>query len=173
MKSRLAGNYQYEEPLRQIALGTGFNCTCAVKIGGRRFKVCLDSGGSRSLIRSSFAKQIRSGNRKHAVKRREEIVPPLHCQGVCADMKSVDMTKAITLGLEFETLSPDGGTAAAAPEVEVTFAELDEAADALLIGFPELVSWGVRFYDDSDGNIWIDFEKLGICALADAKMPNK
>ena len=77
----------------------------------------------------------------------------------------------MTLGLKFESLSPEGDVPSEAPEVEVVFAELEDAADALLIGFPELVSWGVHFYDDSDGNIWVEFKRLGIFTLADAKMP--
>lgn len=171
--ARLSGTYQYEEPLKLVRLGTGLNCTVPVLVGGRRFKVTIDSGGSRSLIRTSFAQQITKGSHKHAVKRREEISPPLHCQGVCADMKSADMTKAITLGLVFQSVNPDGGATSTAPEVEVTFAELEGAADALLIAFPEMVRWGVHFYDDADGNIWVDFKRLGIVTIADDKMPNE
>ena len=98
----------------------------------------------------------------------EKIVPPLHCQGVCSGMKSADMTVAVTLNCQFEALDPDGHDLKEAPVLPVLFAELENAADALLIGFPEIVSWGCRFYDDADGNIWVDFTRLGFTALAES-----
>ena len=140
-----------------------------MKIGKRTFKVCLDTGGSRSLIRRSFADQLRKGSQKDAIVKQERISPPLHCQGVCEGMKSADMTVAVTVDCQFEASDPDGHDAAEAPVIPVLFAELDNAADALLIGFPEIVAWGCRFFDDSDGNIWVDFTKLGFCCLAESK----
>ena len=84
-------------------------------------------------------------------------------------MKSADMTLAVTLDCQFEALDPDGHACKEAPLLPVLFAELDNAADALLIGFPEIVSWGCKFFDDPDGNIWVDFTKLGFCVLAESK----
>ena len=157
--------------MKEIGLDTGFNCVVHVKLGKRTFKVCLDTGGSRSLIRRSFLEQLRKGSQKTAIVKEERINPPLHCQGVCEGMKSADMVIAATLSLQFEALDPDGHNATEAPVLEVLFAELDNAADALLIGFPEIVSWGCRFFDDQDGNVWVDFTKLGFCVLAESKNP--
>ena len=157
--------------MKEIGLDTGFNCVVHVKLGKRTFKVCLDTGGSRSLIRRSFLEQLRKGSQKAAIVKEERINPPLHCQGVCEGMKSADMVIAATLSLQFEALDPDGHNATEAPVLEVLFAELDNAADALLIGFPEIVSWGCRFFDDQDGNVWVDFTKLGFCVLAESKNP--
>ena len=84
-------------------------------------------------------------------------------------MKSADMTVAVTVDCQFEALDPDGHDTAEAPVIPVLFAELENAADALLVGFPEIVAWGCKFFDDSDGNIWVDFTKLGFCCLAESK----
>ena len=157
--------------MKEIDLDVGFNCIVHVKIGKRTFKVCLDTGGSRSLIRKSFLEQLKKGSQKSAIVKEERINPPLHCQGVCEGMKSADMTVAVTLNCQFEALDPDGHATKEAPVMPVLFAELDNAADALLIGFPEIVSWGCRFFDDQDGNIWVDFTRLGFCALAESKSP--
>ena len=51
-------------------------------------------------------------------------------------MKSADMTVAVTLNCQFEALDPDGHATKEAPVMPVLFAELDNAADALLIGWP-------------------------------------
>ena len=140
-----------------------------VNLGKRVFKVCLDTGGSRSLIRKSFLEQLRKGSNSKTIVKEERTNPPLHCQGVCAGMKSTDMTTAVTLDCQFQALDPAGHTSKEAPVVQVLFAELENAADALLIGFPEIVAWGCKFFDDEDGNIWVDFTKLGCCALAESK----
>ena len=84
-------------------------------------------------------------------------------------MRSSDMTVAVTLDCQFEALDPDGHAVKEAPVLPILFAELDNAADALLIGFPEIVAWGCRFFDDADGNIWVDFTKLGFSVLAESK----
>ena len=48
--------------------------------------------------------------------------------------------------------------------------ELGGAADALLMGFPEIAKFGCRFYDDEDGNLWVDFTRLGVVLLAEGKL---
>ena len=79
------------------------------------------------------------------------------------------MNVAVTLNCCFETLDPDGRSVQEAPLIPILFAELENAADALLIGFPEIVAWGCRFYDDADGNVWVDFTRLGFTALAESR----
>ncbi len=165
----LAGSFQYAEPLKEISLDVGFNCVVHVKVGKRLFKVCLDTGGSRSLIRKSFLEQLKKGSQKGAIVKEERINPPLHCQGVCEGMKSSDMNVAVTIDCQFQALDPDGHAAKEAPVLPVMFAELENAADALLIGCPEIVTWGCRFFDDQDGNVWVDFTRLGFCVLAESK----
>ena len=48
-----------------------------------------------------------------------------------------------------------------APPLDVQFAELEGAADALLIGFPDLVKWDTRFYEDADHHRWVEFKRYG------------
>ena len=113
--------------------------------------------------------QLRKGSQQSAIVKEEKITPALHCQGVREGMLSADMTVAVTLNCRFETLDPDGRSVQEAPSLPILIAELENAADALLIGFPEIVAWGCRFFDDADGNVWVDFARLGFTALAESK----
>ena len=85
-------------------------------------------------------------------------------------MKSADMTKAVTIECLFEPVDPHGHQPPKAPKLPIRFAELDGAADALLIGFPELVACGISFSHDCDGNIWVEFKKFGFSVMAEGKL---
>ena len=46
-------------PPKVLSIGTGFNCAVVIRINGLKFRMTLDSGAARSIIRSSFADQLR------------------------------------------------------------------------------------------------------------------
>ena len=46
-----------------IPIQRGFNCIAIVVIGGVKFRVVFDTGAARSLIRTSFARQLRQNRR--------------------------------------------------------------------------------------------------------------
>ena len=52
-------------------------------------------------------------------------------------------------------------------EVEIGFAELADASDCLLVGFPTLAMWGFSVDEDADGHLWVEFRRLGITLLAE------
>ncbi len=46
------------------------------------------------------------------------------------------------------------------------FGELDGISENLIVGFPMLARWGFGLDSDADGNIWVEFRKLGVTMLA-------
>jgi hypothetical protein len=66
----------------------------------------------------------------------------------------------------FESVA-DGRKSVPKAEVVVPFAELDDASDPLLLGFPLLMEWGLKIEVDADGHIWVEFLKLGVTMLAE------
>ena len=50
-------------PPAALVVKVGFNCVVVVRIGGMPFRVVLDTGAARSLIRTSFAKQLRKNKK--------------------------------------------------------------------------------------------------------------
>jgi len=55
-----------EMPPMALVVKTGFNCVIVVRIGGVPFRVVLDTGAARSLIRTSFAEQLRKSKKTRA-----------------------------------------------------------------------------------------------------------
>ena len=51
--------------------------------------------------------------------------------------------------------------------MEVVFVELEEALDALLVGFPDLARYGFQIREDSDGLILVTLVSLGVTLLAE------
>ena len=50
---------------------------------------------------------------------------------------------------------------------EVDFGELDGISENMMIGFPTLAEWGMNLDSDADGNVWVEFRKLGVTMLAE------
>ena len=141
-------------------MGRGYRCVVPVKVGKAAFRVTLDTGAARSLIRADFAAQLRKSQQTaEAVLQRAQADEAISCVGICSDMESGVLEFVQSLRLRFEGVR-DGRGSAPAAEIEVPFAELKGASDALLIGFPLLLSWGMQFDQDDDGNIWIELELM-------------
>jgi len=87
-------------------------------------------------------------------------------------MRSPQVTKQSVLQVRFQPIDPQGHAPPRAPSLDVEVIELDNAADALLIGFPDIVRWGIRFFKDADNNIWVDFTNLGFMTLAEGPKKN-
>ncbi len=51
--------------------------------------------------------------------------------------------------------------------VDVTFGELDGITEMMILGPPTLARWGMNLDSDADGNVWVEFRKLGINLLAE------
>ena len=82
-------------------------------------------------------------------------------------MQSKEVTKQSVIEVQFPAVDPQGHKPPESPKLRIEAIELDDAADALLIGFPDICKWGISFYDDVDGNIWVNFSRLGFLCLAE------
>ena len=82
-------------------------------------------------------------------------------------MKSSEVTTQSVIEIQFPAVDPQGHKPPPSPKLEVEAIELDQASDALLIGFPDIVRWGIGFFDDVDGNVWVNFSRLGFMCLAE------
>ena len=163
------GHYEYAEPLREVNYQSGFNCVVPIRIGKTVFRMCVDTGGGRSMIRTSFRNQLA----KHAgtskfIKERCKISNDVRCGGICSDMESTVMQHVTRLGLTFDPVNSDGTAPPDPVSLELEFGELDNASDPLLLGFPDIVKLDVRFFQDDDDNVWLEFGKLGITVLAES-----
>jgi len=168
------GHYEYPEPLREVSLDAGYNCNVTVKVGGICFRVCIDTGGARSIIRKEFVQQLlRSEKTREWVGERCATTEKIICSGICKGMRSLAIEAVCDLTVLFQSISEDGITQDADVAVKVNFAELSEAADAMLIGYPELSAWDSHFWRDSDGNDWVEFRKLGVTLLAEKSVANQ
>ena len=83
-------------------------------------------------------------------------------EGVIKGRQSSTITKAtqIELGL-LDTLSGKTG------KLEACFGEMNDCADAIILGFLELARYGYQVEEDDDGHIWVHFHKLGVTMLAE------
>ena len=162
------GHYEYPEPLREVSLDPGFNCNVTVRIGGVRFRCCIDTGGARSIVRKEFVQQLlKSDKTREMVGNRAATKEKIVCSGICKGMRSLAIEAVCDIDLVLESVAEDGITPNADVALKVCFAELSEAADALLIGYPEISAWDTHFWQDSDGNDWVEFRKLGVTLLAE------
>ena len=50
-------------PPTEVRVKTGFNCVIVIEIAGMKFRVVLDTGAARDVIRTSFAEQLRKNAR--------------------------------------------------------------------------------------------------------------
>ena len=82
-------------------------------------------------------------------------------------MQSSEVTKQTVLEVSFPAADPQGHKPPTSPKLQIEAIELDNAADALLIGFPDIAKWGIGFSKDVDGNVWVNFSRLGFMCLAE------
>ena len=146
-----------------VPIQRGFNCIAIVTIGGVKFRVVFDTGAARSLIRTSFAKQLRQSRRtRSATFGPRPLSRPVSIEGVMKGKPSATIAQATQVSMDLQdSLSGAQG------KFEVCFAEMDECADALIIGFPDLARFGYSVEEDDDGHIWVSFAKLGVTLLAE------
>ena len=89
------------------------------------------------------------------------------CTGLTNDMQTGVIEKVSPVLLQFRDMPDDGSKPRQPASVKVDFAELDGAADCLLIGFPECAKWWTAFTQDGDENIWAELRKLNVMCLCD------
>ena len=148
--------------------GPGFNCLVAFDIGGYPFRVCLDTGAARSMMRTKFARTLqRLAKTKDSVVERCRLKNKLYCTGVCEGMDSKLLTHTLTVKGNFVPLDPDGHKPPPPVSLDIEFGELENASDPMLIGFPDIIKWGCKFTVDADGNAWVSFENLGFSVLTE------
>ena len=83
-------------------------------------------------------------------------------EGVIKGRQSSTITKATQIGLELpDTVSGKMG------KLEACFGEMNDCADAIILGFPELARYGYQVEEDDDGHVWVHFHKLGVTMLAE------
>ena len=147
-----------------IGMGRGFHCVVPVRIGPIWFRLTVDTGAARSLVRTSFAEQLRkSPKTQKAVVPRGKADREITCVGMCEGMESNVISHVPRLACTFEEV-PDGSGLPRAVTLEVDFGELDAASDVLLLGFPQILQWGIAFGHDDDGHGWMEIRKFGLTA---------
>ena len=88
-------------PLPPVPVQSGFNCVVVAKINGKRFRVVLESGAARSLIRTNFAQQLRKNkNTKIAAYGLRPLSQPVVLEGVIKGHPSATIRNATQLRLE-------------------------------------------------------------------------
>lgn len=166
---RTQGCYQYEEPLKEVHYDVGFHCVCPVRIGKQSFRIVIDTGGGKSLIRKEFRDQLAKHSATcSAVKSRHRIIEDVQCSGICEGMTSGKMAHESLIELTFDSVSEDGRSAPESKTIVLEMGELPGASDHLLMGFPDIVKFDTRFYEDADGNVYVEMQKLGVTLLAES-----
>ena len=90
-----------EMPPEALVVRTGFNCVIVARVGGVPFRVVLDTGAARSLIRTSFAKQLRANKKtKGATYGPRPLSRPVVLEGVIKGRPSATITSATQIGLD-------------------------------------------------------------------------
>ena len=134
-----------------------------VTIAGKKFRLVMDTGASRDVIRTKFATQLRSNRLT-----RDKVVGPrpltdwISFVGVCEGMTTDSVTCATQVELGF-TDAEQGNS----EKISVNFVELEGASDAMLMGFPTLTDLGYALDRDDDGHVWVSLRKLGVTLLAE------
>ena len=122
------------------------------------------------MVRAELVKQLqRSEKTRQGVVERFAVENPITCSGVCKGMVSQEINRVAQITGWLDPVTEDGSKPPAPVALTLEFAELAGAADALLMGFPDLVKYDVRVCDDADGNVWVVFERLGVTMLAEVK----
>jgi len=156
-----------EEPLPTIVMGRGFHCVIPVTVGSQQFRMTVDTGAARSLIKTRFASDLRrSPKTRDSVVLRAKADRPVSCIGICQGMESPVLEHVTRLNLSFDEVS-DGRGKPRRVSTEVDFAELEGASDMLLLGFPQIAEWGLNITRDDDGHVWVEFTKLGVTVLSE------
>jgi hypothetical protein len=140
------------------------HCVVQVGIGKKTFRCALDTGAARSLIRTSFADKLRqSVHTKSALVSRIRAKNGILCEGVVSGMTTEPISVFDTFRLAFQSTDPAERTKGRSGQgsVDIAFGELSSAADALLIGFPDLLSLCPTFRTDSDGAYRLGWRVLG------------
>ena len=117
-------------------------------------------------------KEFRDKLAKHSstsqqVLERHKIADDIHCTGICAGMSSNKLEHESLVRLTFDPVSEDGSKPPPPVDIDLPMGELPGAADYMLMGFPDIVRLNVRFYEDADLNVWVEFGALGITVLAE------
>ncbi len=107
------------------------------RIGQMRFRVTLDIGGARSLMRKSFADQLqRNKKTREAVVERYRGEQSVQCEDVVSGMMTAPVEVTTTFKVGFEKGPVRSATVSAEVVCLVPFAELEGASDPILIGLP-------------------------------------
>ena len=127
--------------------------------------------GAASLARMISVQQLRKfASTKDAVGESEPI-RPIRCEGVVKGMLTKPMTQITPTRLTVKDVEqnllrpPKHGSRQETRVVE--FVELEGAADAILIGFPDSVDWGFALESHEDGNVYAHFASLGVSILVE------
>ena len=115
-------------------------------------------------MRKSFYEQLcKNPKTKLSVVGKFRGVEGLSCVGIKKDMVADTSVVFRDLMLEFRDTPDDGRKPGLPFTIRLRFVELEDAADCLLIGYPDLISeFKPAFDQDSDGYPWVEFRKAGI-----------
>ena len=140
-------------------------------VGQRAFRVTLDTGAARSLARAGFVQQLRKYPATRGAVRESEPIRPISCEGVVKGMLSKPITQITAIELTVKDVEqnllrlPKHGIRQETRVVE--FVELEGAADAILIGSPDLVAWGFSLDGDDGGTVYARLAALSVSLLVE------
>ena len=146
----------------------GFNCIIPVLVGGKQFRMCIDTGAGKSMVQKEFREKLQKNARtKDCLLERRRVRNHVHCTGICADMASNRIEYESVIELALDPVSEDGSKPPPLTSLILEMGELSGASDILLMGFPDIARLDVRFFEDADGNVWVEFNSLGVSVLAE------
>ena len=89
------------------------------------------------------------------------------CEGIVEGSETTELNMVTTVSLVFKDAEANVRTGAQTAELPVAFGELSGISENMIIGLPTLAQWGMALDSDADGNVWVEFRKLGITMLAE------
>ena len=107
-----------EEPLPVASMGTGFHCGVGIRIGSERFRVVLDSGAARNLIRQKFADKLwKSPLTQKSCLRKEKGDREIRFEGVLKGIETEPVSVLTTVMVEYEGEALHGAEAPLRPSL--------------------------------------------------------
>ena len=157
-----------------VALGRGWNLTVLIRIGDQKFAAVLDTGAARNIIRTNFVKELMNHQgTKDSVVGRFRGDRTIYIAGVHSNAPlTSEMSISTVCKLRMQFLQAgERGERPRGPELVVECGEMASSSDALIIGMPQLLTWGLRIGQTSSGAACVELEELGVRCLVERRKP--
>jgi len=161
------------EIYRKIVVGA--NCYVTGAVHQRTVRVLLDTGAQVNVIRTATATAMTRGkDTAPAIGPRTKDTGTLTCSGIegskgtiLSHSRNIKITMMepnhIAKGTHNQYVPGKRATR------DLSFVELDGAADGLLVGCSALAEWGYGLSSDDTGRMWVELRKLGLLIPCERK----